>query len=131
MIIKKSLDKYKSVFDLSKTAKQQAELDSEEPTSEILTNEQIIAQCTKKPETLELHNNEIEEVENLTFEEHKLVTKEESQQAFEKLLNRFQNSLHFENKHIDLLNQVKEALSEINKDEKQQTKIDRYFKKNE
>ena len=30
---------------------------------------------------------------------------------------------------IDLLNQVKEALSEINKDEKLQTKIDCYFKK--
>jgi len=55
------------------------------------------------------------------------VTKEESQQNFEKLLNRFQKSLHFE----DLLNQIKEALSEINKDEKQQTKIDYYFKKNE
>ena len=55
------------------------------------------------------------------------MTKEEYQQAFEKLLNRFQNSLHFEDKHIDLLNQVKEALSEINKDEKQQTKIDCYF----
>ena len=80
---------------------------------------------------MQLHNNEIEEVENLTFEEHKLVTKEESQQAFEKLQNRFQNSFHFEDKHIDLLNQVKEALSEINKDEKQQTKIDPYFKKNE
>jgi hypothetical protein len=46
------------------------------------------------------------------------VIKEESQQIFEKLLNRFQNSLHFEDKHIDLLNQVKEALSEINKDQK-------------
>jgi hypothetical protein len=32
---------------------------------------------------------------------------------------------------IDLLDQVKEALSEINKDEKQQTKIDCYYKKNE
>ncbi len=53
------------------------------------------------------------------------MTKEESQQDFEKLLNRFQKSLHFE----DLLNQIKEALSEINKDEKQQTKIDCYFKK--
>ncbi len=59
------------------------------------------------------------------------MTKEESQQAFEKLLNRFQNSLHFEDEHIDLLNQGKEALSEINKDEKQQTKIDCYLKKNE
>ena len=81
--ILKSLDKYKSVFDLSKTAEEQVELDSEESTSEILTDEQIIAQCTKKPETLKLHNNEIEEeIENLTLEEHKLVTKEESQQAF-------------------------------------------------
>jgi hypothetical protein len=48
------------------------------------------------------------------LKEPKLVTKEESQQAFEKLLNRFQNSLHFENKHIYLLNQVKDALSVIN-----------------
>jgi hypothetical protein len=47
------------------------------------------------------------------------------------LINYLQNSLHFEDKHIDLLNQVKEALSEINKDEKQQTKIDCYFKKDE
>ncbi len=59
------------------------------------------------------------------------MTKEESQKAFEQLLNRFQKNLIIEHKHIDLLNQVKEALSEINKDEKQQTKIDRYFKKNE
>jgi hypothetical protein len=33
--ILKSLNKYKSVFDLSKTAEEQVELDSEEPTSEI------------------------------------------------------------------------------------------------
>jgi len=53
------------------------------------------------------------------------VTKEESQQNFDKLLNRFQNSLHFEDKHVDLWNQVKEALSvsEINEDEKQQRLI--------
>jgi hypothetical protein len=38
-------------------------------------------------------NNEIEDqVENLTIEEYKHVTKEESQKAFEQLLNRFQNS---------------------------------------
>jgi hypothetical protein len=33
--ILKSLNKYKSVFDLSKTAEEQVELDSEEPTSKI------------------------------------------------------------------------------------------------
>ena len=50
----------------------------------MLTDEQIIAQCTKDTETLELHNSEIEEqVENLAIEEPKLVTKEESLNAFE------------------------------------------------
>ena len=39
--ILESLDKYKSVFYFSKTAEEQVELDSEESTSEILTDEQI------------------------------------------------------------------------------------------
>ena len=71
-------------------------------------------------------NNEIEDqVENLTIEEYKHVTKEESQKAFEQLLNRFQNSLKFEEKHIDLLNKVKEALDFINTNEKIQKKLDK------
>ena len=45
------------------------------------------------------------------IEEPKQVTKKESQRAFEQLLNRFQNSLKFEDKHVDLLNQVNEALT--------------------
>jgi len=52
----------------------------------------ILLTCTKKPDTLELNNVEIEDkVENLTIEEYKHVTKEKSQKAFEQLLNRFQN----------------------------------------
>ncbi len=47
------------------------------------------------------------------------MTKEESQKAFEQLLNyRFQKNLIIEHKHIDLLNQVKEALDLINREEK-------------
>lgn len=42
----------------------------------------------------------------MTIEEQKQVTKQESLEAFEKLLNRFQNSLNFEDKHINLLNNV-------------------------
>ena len=56
------------------------------------------------------------------IEEPKQVTKKESQRAFEQLLNRFQNSLKFEDKHIVLLNQIKEALDLINSDEKIQKK---------
>jgi hypothetical protein len=54
------------------------------------------------------------------------VTKEESQKAFEQLLNRFQKNLIIEHKHIDLLNQVKEALDVINREEKKQVKIETY-----
>jgi len=50
------------------------------------------------------------------------VTKEESQKAFEQLLNRFQKNLIIEHKHIDLLNQVKEALDLINREEKKRNK---------
>ena len=76
-----------------------------------------------------LNNVEIEDqVENLTIEEYKHVTKEESQKAFEQLLNRFQNSLKFEEKHIDLLNKVKEALDFINTNEKIQKKLDKFLK---
>jgi hypothetical protein len=125
----KSLEKYKSTFDLTKTAEEQIALDSEEPTSEILTDQQIIDHCTKKPDTLELNNVEIEDqVENLTIEEYKHVTKEESQKAFEQLLNRFQNSLKFEEKHIDLLNNVKAALDFINTNDKIQKKLDKFLK---
>jgi len=94
-------------------------LDCEEPTSEILTDQQIIDHCTKKPDTLELNNVEI------TIEEYKHVAKEESQKTFEQLLNRFQNSLKFEEKNIDLLNNVKEALDFINTNEKIQKKLDK------
>ena len=69
-------------------AEEQIALDSKEPTSEILTDQQIIDHCTKKPDTLELNNVLIEDqVENLTIEEYKHVTKEESQKALEQLLN--------------------------------------------
>ncbi len=53
-------------------------------------------------------------VVNLTIKEHKEVTKQESQQAFDQLLKRFQNSLKFEDNRIELLNKVKEALDYIN-----------------
>jgi protein tyrosine phosphatase len=53
---------------------------------------------------------------------------QESQQAFDQLLNRFQNSLKFEDNHIELLNKVKEALDYINTDEKIQSKIEIFFK---
>jgi len=60
---------------------------------------------TKKPDTLELNNVEIEDqVENLTIEEYKHVTKEESQKVFEQLLNRFQNSFKNIVKNICCLN---------------------------
>jgi hypothetical protein len=101
-------------------------LDCEEPTSEILTDQQIIDHCTKRPDTFESNNVEIEDqVENLTIEEYKHVAKEESQKTFEQLLNRFQNSLKFEEKNIDLLNNVKEALDFINTNEKIQKKLDK------
>jgi hypothetical protein len=48
----------------------------------LINDQQIIDQCTKKPDTLVLHNVEIE---NLTIKEHKEVTKQESQQAFDQL----------------------------------------------
>jgi len=60
---------------------------NKEPTSEILTDQQIIDHCTKKPDTLELNNVEIEDqVENLKIEEYKHVTKDESQKG---LLNNY------------------------------------------
>ncbi len=89
----------------------------------------ILLTCTKKSDTLELNNVEIEDkVENLTIEEYKHVTKQKSQKAFEQLLNRFQNSLKFEEKHIDLLNNVKVALDFINTNDKIQKKLNKFLK---
>jgi hypothetical protein len=56
----RNLEKYKSIFDLSKTVEEQIDLESDELTSEMLNDQQIIDQCTKKSDTLELHNVEIE-----------------------------------------------------------------------
>jgi hypothetical protein len=46
---------------LPKTIDEQIELESKEITSEILTDQQIIDFCTKKTDTLELNNVEIED----------------------------------------------------------------------
>ena len=69
--------------------------------------------------------NLLENNVEITIEEYKHVAKEESQKTFEQLLNRFQNSLKFEEKNIDLLNNVKEALDFINTNEKIQKKLDK------
>ena len=103
----KSLDKYKSAVDLQKRLKNK-KIQKEKSKSEIFTHQKIIYHCTKKLDTLELHNVKLgDQIENLAIEEYKQVTKEESQQAFEQLLNRFLNSLKFEDKHIRIQRQFR------------------------
>jgi len=47
----RNLEKYKSIFDLSKTVEEQIDLESDELTSEMLNDQQIIDQCTKNSDT--------------------------------------------------------------------------------